>query len=969
MNRQPTRTIRISHLNIQSLNNKIDQLKNYLATSRIDIMSINETWLKPTTTLAIDNYRIVRNDRLQTGGGGVCLITHNSICFSTISIPGSIGTESVTVRLHDCIRGKKDLIITSFYNPPNNNINPVFLKSVLDQDDHVLILGDLNAHHPAWLSDKTNNSGDKIYELLSENKIVMLNNEEPTYEPQHRPDYKAIIDFALCTEQLYPFVNGFDVTDELRSDHLNINLAINTRNNNYVRAMKETKTVEKINWDKFRTSIKNTNISDLKYSNARELDSSVESFTNTIQRVVNESTETKQVTYNPDYHLKLPSYIVKVIKEKRQLERQWKSNRCPILKRQLNKLKETIDFKIKEHKRNKWQTFCTSLNDHRVSDTILWKKLKTIEESNQEKPPKIPTLINNGKTTSDARIVAQIFANQQEAIFTEPNDQAFDQDFKEQVDNHHPHLFNYESGKEPEYTTEEEVNEQIKSLRTRGAPGPDKITNAVLKCLPKTFRKELVEIINASMRLQHVPKIWKEATVVMLPKPMKDHKQPENFRPISLLNTLSKLLERIILVRLRTWIATNELLSKYQCGFRHNRQTKDQILRIIQEALKAFNMNEYMGAIFIDIEKAFDKVWHNGLLHTLDEQEIPAYLGKWIQSYLTGRYFKVRIGKIFSEIKQIEAGVPQGSVLGPILFNLFFNKVSFSILEPEKIGTEIRNKLAELAMFADDLAAWARSRRLKEINSKLQQVLDNIEEWMNKWRMKVSTSKTVCTVFNKGGKNLGNKLSLTYKQASITSDSNPKFLGVTLDPALRLNKHTDIITNRAKKRLNMIKSIRGKNWGASSKLAITTYKVLVRPLIEYVPFITLLLPETNYMKMERIQREALRNAYYWAQGISTTDMYKQHNMESIKDRAIKLTDRYIYKAYHTNLIIKELIDEYNTLSEFDEGAYCKTQARKTILGKVKEFNTVSKQLLLSTTQAEQMDFYQENFLISDMDFN
>ena len=199
-------------------------------------------------------------------------------------------------------------------------------------------------------------------------------------------------------------------------------------------------------------------------------------------------------------------------------------------------------------------------------------------------------------------------------------------------------------------------------------------------------------------------------------------------------------------------------------------------------------------------------------------------------------------------------------------------------------------------MFADDLAAWARSKRLKDINSKLQQVLDNIEEWMNKWRMKVSTSKTVCTVFNKGGKNLSNKLTLTYKQAHISSDSNPKFLGVTLDPALRLNKHTEIIATRAKKRLNMIKSIKGKNWGASSKLAMTTYKVLVRPLIEYVPFITLLLPETNYMKLERIQREAVRNAYNWAQGTSTTEIYKQHNMESIKDRAIKLTDRYILQS-------------------------------------------------------------------------
>ena len=215
----------------------------------------------------------------------------------------------------------------------------------------------------------------------------------------------------------------------------------------------------------------------------------------------------------------------------------------------------------------------------------------------------------------------------------------------------------------------------------------------------------------------------------------------------------------------------------------------------------------------------------------------------------------------------------------------------------------------------------------------------------------------------------GNKLRLTYKQAHISSDSNPKFLGVTLDPALRLNKHTEIIATRAKKRLNMIKSIKGKNWGASSKLAMTTYKVLVRPLIEYVPFITLLLPETNYMKLERIQREAVRNAYNWAQGTSTTEIYKQHNMESIKDRAIKLTDRYIYKAYHTNIIVKELIEEYNTLSEFDEGTYCKTIPRPTILGKVKEFDTVCKQLLVSTTQAEQMEIYQDNFIINNMELS
>ena len=376
----------------------------------------------------------------------------------------------------------------------------------------------------------------------------------------------------------------------------------------------------------------------------------------------------------------------------------------------------------------------------------------TAEASDQEKPPKTPTLIHNGTTTADPRIVAQIFAEKQEIIFTEPEDDTFDKSFKEQVDQHHPNLFNYSTSTEPELATLEELNEQIKELRTRGAPGPDKITNIILKRLPTKFRVEFTHLINASIKLAHVPHAWKEATVVMLPKPMKDHKKAENFRPISLLNTMSKLLERIILVRIRTWIATKELLSKFQCEFRHNKQTKDQILRIIQEALKAFNNNELMGAILIDIEKAFDKVWHNGLLHTLDEHQIPVYLGRWIQSYLAGRYFRVRIGKIHSDIKQIEAGVPQGSVLGPVLFNIFFNKVSTCTTQATQIDSDIQRKLAELAMFADDLASWVASKRLGDINSKLQQVLDNIEEFMNKWRMKVSTSKTVCTVFNKNGK-------------------------------------------------------------------------------------------------------------------------------------------------------------------------------------------------------------------------
>ena len=925
-------------------------------------MAVSETWLKPSINIVIDNYKVIRNDRLLQRGGGVCLIIHNSLCFSTINVPGSIGNESVTVQLNDCIRGKQDLYVTSLYNPPDTTINSAFLSTLLALGDHSLVLGDLNAHHPSWRSSSSNNSGNVIYDLHCENKLTILNNDEPTYEPMDNPDYKAILDFALCTEQLYPLASNFRVTDELRSDHVTICLDIDSKNPAYIRAERETKTIEKVNWDTFREAIRAKGPDRLSYTSQQELEASVEALTKTIQSVITEATETKQVTYDPDYHLRLPRFILQIIREKNRLLSQFKTTREPALKRQINKLQETIANKIREHKSNKWRTFCTSLNDHRVSDAILWRKIQTIESSTQEKPPRTPTLIHSGTTTADPRKVAQIFAQQQEAIFTEPEDRAFDAEFKQQVDGHHPHLFTYTTDADPEYTTLEEVNEQIKSLRWRGAPGPDKISNMALKRLPTTYRKELVHIINASIKYAHVPLVWKEATVVMLPKPMKDHKRAENFRPISLLNTMSKLLERIILVRLRNWIATKELLSKYQCGFRHNKQTKDQILRITQDVLKAFNCNQHLGAIFIDIEKAFDKVWHKGLLHNLDELQIPVYLGKWIQNYLTGRHFRVRVSSILSESKSIEAGVPQGSVLGPVLFNVYFNKVSTCTTSAEDLW-QTQHKLAELAMFADDLSSWFASKKISIISSRLQQVLDNIELWMNKWRMKVSTAKTVCTVFNTRGQNMGEQLNLTYKQQRISSDPSPKFLGVTLDPALRLNKHTDIIVERANKRLNMIKSVRGKKWGASSKLTMIMYKTLVRPLIEYVPFVSQLLPKTNYMKLERIQRAAVRKAHFWPRGISTSDIYKKHNIESIKHRAVKLSERYLYKAYHTNTIIKELVDDYNIVPEFTEGAYCKKprRPRTTVLGTIKKDSTVCNEIFKAISQQEQVEINQRNY--------
>ena len=151
----------------------------------------------------------------------------------------------------------------------------------------------------------------------------------------------------------------------------------------------------------------------------------------------------------------------------------------------------------------------------------------------------------------------------------------------------------------------------------------------------------------------------------------------------------------------------------------------------------------------------------------------------------------------------------------------------------------------------------------------------------------------------------------------------------------------------------MIKSVRGKDWGASSKLTMTMYKSLVRPLIEYVPFTTLTLHETNHLKLERIQRAAVRKAYHWPGGTSTSAMYKKHHIESIKARAIRLSDRYIYKAYHTNEIVRELITDYNIVPANSEGVWSHTLPRTTVLGQIKEKTFYCKEIFKEVTQKEQ----------------
>ena len=190
--------LRLCHINAQPMINKTDEIQHFLTTRSIRVCSINETWLHPSKTLNFRNFQIFRRDRL-TQGGGVCLLIHNSILCEQLIFPFSQIEEILAIRLHGVSKDKQDIVVATYYNPPQATFNPVPLQSFLDQHHRMLIVSDLNAHHLLWGSRHNCHGGEAIAQLMLDADLALLNKDQATYCPVQRPEYSATLDLATNT--------------------------------------------------------------------------------------------------------------------------------------------------------------------------------------------------------------------------------------------------------------------------------------------------------------------------------------------------------------------------------------------------------------------------------------------------------------------------------------------------------------------------------------------------------------------------------------------------------------------------------------------------------------------------------------------------------------------------------------------------------------------------------------------------
>ena len=366
----------------------------------------------------------------------------------------------------------------------------------------------------------------------------------------------------------------------------------------------------------------------------------------------------------------------------------------------------------------------------------------------------------------------------------------------------------------------------------------------MLKHLPRSGMDFLLHIFNLSWSSHSFPSIWKTSSIIPIHKMEMPLDSPASFRPISFTSCVSKLFERIILSRLLFFLESDSILSPCQAGFRPGWSTLDQIVYLSQSISDGFNKPRPGSRTFlstIDFCKAFDSVWHPALYHKLISAGLPPCFARWTQSFLSDRRACVVYQNHKSRSFRVRRGVPQGSVLGPVLFSLFINDLPASL--PSSVSC---------SLYADDLAIWSSIPTAVEAT---QGALFRLERWSEVWCLPLNPSKCEASFFSVDP----HQANLLLLGSRLRFNPTPTSLGVTFDRTLSFSKHVFSLKAKFFPRLKAIRCISASSWGPSKESLSLLYKSFLRFLLTYAslgwfPFLSV----TNLTKLERLHRAASR---------------------------------------------------------------------------------------------------------------
>lgn len=797
--------------NARSIRNKMAEFRSMVATEKLDIIGITESWIRTDTRdfeaeFELLGFKMFRKDRVRREGGGVLLYVKDHL--NPIECKIESGHELLGIELTGL---EKHVHIFLVYRPPHQltdvDVSLYDQLNNLIRDRLSIVTGDFNCR-VNWEDRTSDADGRRLINFADDNFLTQWV-DQPTRG-------NNILDLVFTTE------------DNLVTD-LRVEEALGTSDHNVIRFRVSVPSVDSVRMAHMKLDFRRADFPSFERSltglvvpREEDIECVWSTFRNQFMDIQNSCIPMKRVTSSGKQQPKwFNREIASAINSRKRAYR--------LAKEQPSLSKEGIYVGLRKKVKGLIKT--AKLNEEiRVASLCKENPKEFFAHVNSRKPIKSsigPLKDEQGILLGSDEDIGRVLNRFFVSVFTRENT------------SHIPETEIRYNGDTPLSEIEltlEEVRQKIIKLNKSKSPGPDGFLPRVVKEVGAEVAPHLLTIFKKTLELGRVPEDWKVANVTpIFKKGPRDN--PGNYRPISLTSIVGKMLESIIADRMVDHLESHNLIMDSQHGFRHHRSCLTNLLDFFHNMLSVYDRTKGIDVLYLDFQKAFDKVPHIRLMAKVRALGITGKVAEWIECWLSNRKQRVVINGTASEWASVTSGVPQGSVLGPLLFIIYINDIDVGLV-------------SKISKFADDTKLGANAVELTGVQQ-LQSDLDKIGEWSQKWQMPFNMGK--CKVMHIGHRNL--HADYTMLGSEVEKTDLEKDLGVLISSDLKFSKQCIEVEKKAQKLLGYIKrQFKYRN----KEIVLTLYNSLVRPHLEYAVQFWSPALRKDIDRLERVQARATK---------------------------------------------------------------------------------------------------------------
>lgn len=851
---------------------KMDELRCLIHTipHKVHVILITETWIKSEAeaeNLKIPGYTHYYNYRCDNRrGGGVSIFVQNDLKHHYIE-ELCVNNESHFIWIH---LEKLSLDIGVVYKPDTAN-NQEFLENYTQQllkRKRAIVFGDFN--YDLLIR---NQSTTAYKQTVRENGYRILNKIDPNYCTRETANTRTILDH-VSTNILN---NSFHlvIVDSAMSDHKELILEV------------DRIICEKPRKVKYTAVDYNQLFKTMEELSQTEIINEYEDLEKNILEAVRKHTVTKTKILNPPKCDWINKEIIESIQRRNLLA--YKSLRSPndeTARSEYLHQRKLVRAKIQTAKNNYYQKLfmnCVgkSLKMWQLINDLTFNKVKT-----NCAPSMLSTNVGDVTEVRDiCEIFNAFFANVGSSLANEiPLKYRIDPPITQVCG---PAVCSAEMIDFTPVTTTE-IGNIINNLSSNTSSGLDGISCKVVKCLKRVILNQLTICINKCLINGKFPDSLKIAKVTPVYK-SGSKSDTGNYRPISVLPIFSKIIEKVIYNRLEVFLTSNKLLFEKQYGFRPGASTLSASIDLITYLKNNIDQKKVALGVFIDLRKAFDTISHKLLLQKLQNMGIGGSVLKMLESYLTNRYQSVKIGNSQSEFKQISYGVPQGSILGPLLFLTYINNIC-------QIGLK-----GDISLYADDTCLFYFGSEIGALIEQAQSDLDALGNWFQYNLLTVNAAKTNYMVFHAKNKNIPDFPPLSVNNEQLSRIYSEKYLGLVLDTQLTWKNHIEKIRSRLS---SLMAVLRGNVRCFPKSVRYTIYNTLVKSHLDYLIEVWGCAAKSKISSLQRAQNKIVKLLFHYDYLTPTSRIYKETGIMTISQTYKYKTCILIRKILNNKIITK-----------------------------------------------------------------